>query len=754
MVTPIEYGSVREAWMNTLSAPGTKYSFLSRDDSYQVSSATFGRTTRLGDPVALGPGSGWRQLTWEGGSLQDLWRDRAMYQDGNADVTSRAGGVRLWSGFDVIGKRRDLYVSSFAMAAGSGDGTSFQQPRLYFAERTHIYSSTNNPSGGFKAYSYDPTNNVYKQLNATYPAALTNSLGNVLQGYSGFTAICAATDDASSNEYVYFGTNLGLYIYYVTGDAWFADANCTQGRIARDSMVSYKDALYYCADKKLWKRTPVAGSYGINGTHTAVAEHAASVRTQGLAIWQNRLWYGVQYSGNKVAIGTSDGVTAAQAFQMPDDFQIGGLIPHYGALYVYGAAPQKFQTLTHAPSAVGQVWKYTGSSLTKIWESDDGTGRAWDDRSSAGVYCASTMGPLLLWGWSGQAGTTNERACIMAYDAEKDAVVRGPEIPQHPAGRNDGMLVTAMVPWNGTFAVAVRDLCGTYPGLSASADTSVLVWRKQWAGIHDQPNIVPSSGSVSFLNTFGGYSTEYADTTRTQYIVSSEYFGESDEVAAMNKVWLSGKARVKVPANTQLNVYAITEAGKWYPPGYANVSLTELDNRGRPYPQASGTLVATVTYNGSDDWRSVSWDMVDGSGAYLTSQRLRYALVLSSSETDNIASTRTPEVDSVEFTWSLIEPKRRQWRVRFVLSDGQLRLDGTANSLTTAAAMAQKLDDFWSMRTPFQFYPPDTGGGPSGSPVSVIAAQDGYSVQQYRVESNDTQVGQEVSMILVEHVTP
>lgn len=770
------YGATGEVWMRRLDNlswnGGSLYdSFSVRMDATQQSTVSFGRTTKLGDSVALGPGSGWRQRSWEGGALQDTWSDKAMYQQGNASPTSRVGGLRMWSGFTGLAKRRDPYITSYAMCVGSGDGTATNLPKLYFAERNFYTSATNNPSGGFKAYSYNPSTGAYTQLNSTYPAALTNSLGNVLQGYSGFTSMCAATDDASSYEYIYFGTNLGLYIYYVTGDAWYADANCASGRFARDSMLSFKEALYYCADKKLWKRTPVAGAYGINGTHVAVAEHAAAVRTQGLAIWQNRLWYGVQFSGNRAAVHTSDGVSASQAFQMPDEFIIGGLIQHYGSLYIYGSAPQKYQTLSLAPSAVGQVWKYTGSSLTKIWEGDDGTGRAWDDRFLGGIYGAATMGSLLLWGWPGQQGAVNERACIMAYDAERDAIVKGPEIPHHPAGRIDGMLITSMISFNGTFACATRDLCGTYPGLSTgSTDTSLLVWNKLWQGIHDNVNNSSATSTLNFANTFGGYSTEYVEPARIQYLVSSEYFGESDEVANMTKTFLTGSMRAKVPDNTTIQVYAITESGNWYPPGYADtVTATEVDNRWRSFPQAMGTLVYTATSNGSTEWRDFSWDMYASSNVYVSGKRFRYALVLTANDTGNLTMNTTPEVDTIEFAWQVQEPKRRMWRLRFVVADALERAPDPSTGAvlghnnTTADAMLSALDYYWNLRSPFWFYPPNegsTGITPDETPVKVLAMPDGYSVQQSTLTQGNTYSQEaitpssvyEVSMTLVEHI--
>lgn len=740
----LEFGSMREAWFNTLADPATKYSFLLRDDAYQVSSATFGRTARLGDPIALGPGSGWRQLSWEGGQLQDVWRDVGMYRNGTADTQTRAGGIRLWPGFDNVVKRNDAYVVSHAMCSGSGDGTSVT-PVLYVGERSPIQGTSTQPTGGFKAYSYNPTTQGYTQLNPTYPATLTWGLA-INNG--GFTAVAAATDDGSSSEYIYFGTNAGLFIYYKTTDSWFPDNNSLTAVIAKDSMVSFGNALYYCATKSLVKRSPLA-PYGTDGTHTIVATHQGAARTQGLTVWNNRLYYGAQYAGSKATIHSSDGVTATQVFAMPEDFQIGGLISHYGALYIYGTAPQKIQGYTLFPAGVGQVWRYNGATLTKLWESDDGTGRSWNDTWSAGVYGASTMGPLLLWGASGKTGAFTDRSCVMAYDAEKDAIVRGPELPQHPSGRATGSIITSIVPFGGTFAVSVRDLA-TYP-LSVAAPTSVLVWRRPWEGIGDNPNVNYSTGSVNFIDTFKGYSTEYADTVKQQYILSSEYYGDTDEITGVPKVWLSGQIRVKVPdAECGIQVYAITGSGKWVPPGLSPAADTSTDNLGRDYQHTTGVLVADITYNGDTAWRAVPFELVDSAGTYLTSTRLRYGIVLS--RTASATATTTPEVDTVEVAWSIIPPKRRQWRVRFVLSDDQLKINGESNRLSTAQLLADKLEEFWSSSTPFMFYPPDTGDGPSNVPVKVFASRDGYQIQQYRVDSSSSEVMQEVAMTLIEHV--
>lgn len=754
-MTTLEYGSTREIWLATLADPTTKYSFLIRDDAFSKQGVVFGRTVRLGDPLSLGPGSGWRQLSWEGGKGQDTWRDKMMFKEGNADPYSHTGKVRLWPGFGSVQKDRTRKFDSYALGRG-GQGHLFTNSDLYMGERNMWYTG-GAPSGGFKAYKFDPDARSVTTLPTT-PSTL---------GSNGYTAILTATDDASAAQFVYFGTPGGLWVYLTASNTWVQDTGAPTTGVQFDSMVSFKDAMYYCTGKKLQKRTPLA-PYGVIGTHTMLKEHKAAYRTLGLAVWQNRLWYGVQYAGNRVCIGTSDGVTAAQALEMPEEFVITGLHAHYGALYIFGGKPQAVPGSNSKPASIGQVWKYSGSSLSLLWESNDEENSAAIDGKAHMVGVGCSFGSLLAWGNNGFKNSVEERAGLMFYDAEKDAIMDGPKLPSHPAGRKDGLTVNSVLAWDNTIALSYHDQHNyTKQGYPlVDFPTGVAYWR--------QPDFMRDNLNQYDTNAFRGASVEWRQNTRQQYIVSSVFRGD-DDVANENKTWLSGRMTVRIPSRKcRLKVYAITKEGYWRPPGFNsnvfnNPTLEEREPTptinsdgnpanvitnagGRPVLLAEARLVHTEDYDSTDNgWRTVTFPM-KYNDAYLQSVKVQYALVLENTATSNTLGSESPEVDSMEVTWMPAPTKRIQWRIRAVLQDAQLRLSGAANSLVTAQAQADKLQDFWSSKVPFLMYEPNVGAGAVGTPVEVIATDDGFSVSQFRLGSDESGVAQEVAITLIENV--
>lgn len=749
-MTAIGFGTEREVWFATLSNPNTKFSFIIRDDAFAKSGVAFGRTTRIDKPINLGPGSGWQQLSWEGGKGQLEWKDEQMYEEGDIDPYSRTGKMRMWPGWSAIKKDATRKFDGYTLARG-GQSAIFGESKLYFAERNQWYTGAT-PSGGHKAYVYNPTAKTVSALQSTnFP----NTLGS-----NGFTAICAATDDASANEYVYFGTLGGLWVYAVSGSGtWFKDTNApTTNTVQWDSMVSFRDALYYCSDKALYKRTPTA-PLGTLGTHTKIKLHNAAYRCMGLAVWQNRLWYGIQYSGNRVSIGTSDGVTAAEAIQMPEEFVITGLHAHYGALYIFGGKPQAVPGTKAVPANIGQVWKYTGSSLTLLWESNDTMNSAAVDGKAHVVGPGTSFGSCLVWGHQAYEGTVEERAGLMMYDAEKDSLFDGPKLPMHPNAKAQGMVITGIVGWDNTIAVAYhdnKDYSGNYPGVDWPSGVAYL----------RMPDYYRDDMNAFDKHTFKGASVEYTRNKKVQWMKSSTYRGD-DSSANEAKVWLSGRMNVRVPSEKcEIEVFLLKNEGYWRPPNYGGQNATVKSDgsaanyrtlaSGRHEPLATAVKVATITSNGSDDWRVVQFPLKDENGVYISSQKMQYAVVISN--TGGVDFGETAEVDSMEVQWMLAPKKRLQYRVRAVLQDAQVTLSGAANSLTTAQAQADELQTLWSGHQPFLMWGPFADSHVAADlhqidAIEVFPTEDGYNVTQYRVESDDDQVAQEVALTLIENVT-
>ncbi len=738
MASAIEFGSTREVWFATLAAPNTKYSFLIRDDAFTKSGVVFGRTVRLGDAINTGPGSGWRQTSWEGGNNQKVWKDPVMFDEGTADMYSHYGRLRLWPGWGHIQKDATRKFDSYSMAPSNSATTAFGNTLLFLGERNVFYTG-GAPAGGFKAYKYDPAANSMTQLPAT-PTTL---------GGTGYTAIVGATDDASAAVYTYFGTGGGLWLYLEPGNSWAQDTNAPATGVNFDSMACFRDALYFLSGQSLYKRTPLVGAFGVLGTHTKVKTHQACYTTRGLAIWNNRIWYGIQFAGNRVALGSSDGVTAQQVIEMPEEFVILKLVAHYGALYIFGGKPQAVAGTKAHPAAVNQVWKYTGSSMTKLWESNDEDLRALTDAKPHLGNGACSFGPILCWANPGFAGTVSPRPEVMMYDAERDAFFEGPQFETDPQGIKDGFAVTSMCAWNNSIVVGYHDFHDYTKNGAVGVDwpTGVAYLR--------MPNFTQNK-HLRQARTFAGRSVEHPNTSKMQFVRSSRYRGE-DSVAAELKTWLSGKVICRLADKyCQLKVYIITNERERY-------------------------LVKTIDFDATNTgWRTVKFGITnpgayevynaDGSvlrsfppypnqGTYLQSTIVQYEIQLVSNAIGIAISTSTPEVDAIEIGWMVAPTKRRQYHMRMVLEDAQFMMDRTTpNALTTAQAQADQLEALWSSAVPFRMWGPfgDTKVPAvdltAGNAIEVVPTAESFQVQQYRVESNDTQVAQEVGLTLIENV--
>jgi len=734
MATSLSFGDVREVWFATLDDPDTKFSFLIRDDAFSKSGAVFGRTVRLGDPLNTGPGSGWRQTSWEGGSLQRVWKDQAMFQEGSADVWSRVGRIRMWPGWSHIHKDATRKFDSFVMGTGN-DGPAIGNTKLYVGERDYYYVAAA-PSAGYKAYKYDPDTNTWTTLPLT-----PTSIGR------GYTAIVAASDDGATSQFIYFGTGGGIWVYSETGNTWAKDSGATYP-INNDSLVCFRDATYYTSGTSLVKRTPAAGGFGIVGTHTILKTHTSCYVAQGLAVWNNRLWYGLNYQGNRAMLGTSDGVTAQSVLEFPEEFFINKIVSHYGALYIFGGKPQAVAGSAAHPAAISMVWKYTGSSLTKLWESNDEDHHASTDGKPHIATSATTFGPLLVWVNPGFDGTVTPRPGLMMYDAEKDALFEGPSFTTDLSGITDGFAPTCVHAFDNTLAVAYHDFHDYTKNGATGVDFANGVAYLRF------PNFMRDK-NLRLPTTFKGRSVEqaFSQQEKMQFLVSSRYVGD-DSVSAETKTWLSGKVICRVPQNTQLKVYIITNEKQAYLVKTVTGSVAKADWHTETFP-----LKNPGSYNTFDPLSSTVTLTADAAntGKYLQSATVQYRLELSSLD-QGTTSTATPEVDAVEIGWMVAPTKRRQWHMRFVMQDDQPRLTEVANPVTTAQAMADVLEGLWSESLPFRMWGPfaeavDPTTLDSSNCVEVVPTPESYNNQQYRIESDDDAVAQETGLTLIENVT-
>jgi len=703
VATSVDIGSVREVWFSTVATPGTKYSFLIRDDTFVKAGQTFGRSIRLGDPIDTGSSSGWRQLSWEGGSGQYRWRDAQMYRDGAPDPQTYPGKIRMWPAFQDVYAHYSRPNERYVLSKGNlGNGD--RDTTLWMGESSRDYKTGyGNPGGGYALIKYIPSTGQNLPVKF-FTSGIASMSPRQTDDGTGSHILDVTTQGASPNgQYwtVIEDTN-------VTGIV--QDTNAPNNGFAPDSLVSFGGATYYCQSTWLGKRVPLA-PYGTNGTHTKVKEIKGALATRGLAVWQNRLWFGVQYSGGLCRLYTSDGVSTSQAVEFPDEFLIRKIVAHYGALYIAGERPHGL----YGSGTRGQIWKYTGSSLTKLWEEGNGT-----NGKTHSVTGMCTFGQNLVWGHHGLASNQddlqtwpNKRPGLMFYDAEKDAIFEGPFLDMDSS--STGVYVTDVISWNNTLAVSAFD-------------------EKKYAA----PNLYPSGVFVMRdvnkvrmnVSTYTWATQSFAKNlaaTRSTPVTSSVYEGP-DDVHDVDKVWLSVSVHCRLAAaNAQIRVAAIT-----------NESGTEQ-------------AVGTIAFDGSKlGWRIATLPMKAG-GDYISGQTIQYRLYLENTDTGAQASTAQAEVDSLELKWLVKPTKQRTWRIRAVCEDAQLRLDGSANPQTLAQTMADRLELLWSSAVPFNLYEPQaSGGGPSGSAIEVTAKD--FNIQSYRVEDTDPQVVQEVTMTLVEVV--
>lgn len=703
MATTVNIGTAREIWFSTVSTPGTKFSFLIRDDTFTKSGQVFGRTIRLGDPIDTGISSGWRQLSWEGGNGQYRWRDAQMFRDGAVDPQTYPGKVRMWPAFGDLYSHFSRPCERYVLAKGNlGNGD--RDTTLWMGESSRDFKTGyGNPGGGYALIKYIPS------TGQNLPVKFFSS---------GVASIAARMTDDGTGSHIIDVTTLGAA---PNGEYWtvvedthttgiIKDANAPTNAFAPDSLVSFGGATYYCQAQWLGKRVALA-PYGTNGTHTKVKEIKGCLHTRGLAVWQNRLWFGVQYSGGLCRLYTSDGVSTSQAVEFPDEFLIRKMVAHYGALYIAGERPHGL----FGSGTKGQIWKYTGSSLVKLWEEGDGT-----DGKVHSITGMCTFGQNLVWGHHGLPSANddlqtwpNKRPGLMFYDAEKDAIFEGPFLDMDSS--STGVYVTDVIGWNNTLAVSAFD-------------------EKKYAAPNLYPNGVFTMRNVNKVRmningpTWASQSfAKNLSATRSVPLTSSVYEGP-DDVHDTDKVWLSVGVHCRLAqTGAQIRVVAIL-----------NESGTE---------QAVGTIAFDGTKLG---WRIVTLPMKVG-GDYLSGQTIQYRLYLENTDNAAQGSTAQAEVDSLELKWMVKPIKQRTWRIRAVCEDAQQRLDGSNNPLTTASAMATQLEALWSARVPFNLYEPQaSGGGPSNPAIEVVATD--FNVTQYRVEDNDTQVVQEVSLTLVEVV--
>lgn len=683
MPEPIEWGSVRQIWVAPLNDPSDKTAFLIRDDAYSRSGAVFGRTLRLGDPIDTGPNSQWVQTSWGGGEEQDSWADEEMYLEGTADTTTKLGKVRLWPGWKEARTDATRKVGTFINAAGNA--TYGASPRLLMGEGYDWPGITGSVST-FKLYEMTSGGSV-SELKA---------FGNPIQAISDIEQ-----ESGGSNPTIrqLVGTLNGNVWRYEPTEAtkWVNEHQMGLDHIGRHAMCPYNGAVYIGSKYRLSRRTWDDDLWV--PTFKKVRDHNWLNRVENLVVWNNRLWFTGRTHGFDCMLFVSEGTTSQQAFVMPGSFFCTRLVVHYGSLYIVGMRHASKQDTVRS---LGEVWRYNGSSLTRIWaeEVDDGS----DEHLP--VWDATSWRQYLVWGRA-SAPSIGRPPSLMLYDAELDAIVTGPSWDID--ANSDGVQVSGVTVWQDTLAASLVDLT-TYSGGPDNPNGTFFMRR---GGQHIANSITGSGlSSMSFAYPF---------TSISRKVVSSVYDGETP---GEEKVWLSAKVRCKVPADTRVVVKAIFDEDE-----------TEV-------------TLGTITYDAAQlGWRNESVSM-KVAGEYVKSTTVQYVIYVENTD-PTTSPLNTPEVDSLSVDFMLAPAGRSQWRVRVLANDAQVLLDDSNNPLTTRDAIVSAVEDLWSDHVPILYW---DAGGSGDTPVGAgteVMVQDFFE-QSYRVSSDSEEVASELTMGLVE----
>lgn len=671
-----ELGATREIWLSPSADKASKNSFLIRDDAYAMQEGSYGRQLRLGRPIDLGPAGSWTQSGWFGGNDQERWQDEFMYAEGGADTSDRIGRIRLWPGLErlvVGGNRANVRLAVMTPgASGSGENTP-----LICGEKA-ITSGGGSPTGGFRLYSVRP-----QQANAH----IATSTGWV----QAISVVGNEKGDSTGTLIIGYSDGTLELLEQSTGTITSAGTAPGSGGIGFNCIAPYNGSTYYTRGRSLIRRT-----YSDPGVAHTVVKHFGTVDAfTGMTVWQNRLWFMGLGAGGSTTLYVSDGVTAVAAVTFPPGFSGFCLTAHYGSLYIGGS-------VDHAPGGeevAGQLWRYNGSSLTKLWDARDA------ESDGEAIISITSHDRYVVWPRHGNA-SLGTRAGLWYYDAEEDAILEGPTLDMDPASAE--YIVTGVTSWNDTVALAMLD-----PRLPMNRTLIAFVRKDGGIGFKDNPADPTDLAGTSF---------EYEPATITRSVTSS--MNDAD-LPGEEKLLLSGLVRAKVPQGTRVRIGITTD------------SDAEVE-------------VATITYDAGEGtgWRNVEFDLVDGTGAHLKATEVSYTVYVENTDKATYP-TNTPEVDLVALRFLPAAKRRATWYVRVIASDGQDRVDGTAQPLTTRQAILDELSALWRNNEVLAYWDASTGGTPAdGDSVKVIMSN--FSEQSYRLDSEGTAVRSEVGFSLME----
>lgn len=488
----MDYGAVRQIFVDDNAAGTTKKTFLIRDDAYSKASAVLGRTLRLGDPIDTGPSSAVTQTDWSGGFGQNVFSDESMFYDSNMDTTSPLGFAQPWEGYTAFVKgaaTTTAYYSAIYTVGGATPGSEIM-----------ILGG----SGG--TVSSVDTAGVVTARNG----------GASIGGTINCIAPMAETGTNTASKVV-MGTSTGK-LFQVDYNTWtFTDiSHPTITGQPITAIVPYKGKLAILMGNALYTRD--AGA-------TWLSHHTFNedVYTHKMALSGNTLYILTSGYGPYTKAYISDTTTTSLLYTW--DYANGGdVLAYNGVIYFYVKRWRNGGGQTN-PS----LFQYNGSSMRLLHDRSDWD--IWGEYNQVDNVSLATYKNMIAFSYTGGTETAKSigggiRFGFMLYDPVKDALHCGPSLD------NTGDIT-------GTAMCEYRD------GIAFAVKTDVAAGSNSYRHVL-HTNLVSQIEDIGFSGIGGGNLAARHNAVKKHYIRSSNF---DSNLPFQDKVWMSLSSNFLVDAN-------------------------------------------------------------------------------------------------------------------------------------------------------------------------------------------------------------
>lgn len=689
----MDYGAVREINVSTIETPITNLkSFLIRDDAFSRSSATLGRTMRLGDPIDTGPSSAVYQTSWSGGAGQGTWSDTSMFYDSNMNTLDLNGVVRPWPGFNAIGK-------------STGSATNLYWTQIYTIDNLALTKST------ILYFSSDGF--IYYQENGG--ALVIANGGAPVSGK--VTAICKMAETGTDvGGYLVFGTDDGS-LYKLDVNTWLTADISFPGFPGVKQPIS---SIQLWQDKLVLNMGNVLWSVDTGPTWVPIKYFREDFIIFDIAVSGKTIYITTGGHGPYTRVHISDGSVTNLLYHWQNAYGAESLSLN-GVIYFYVL---KYKSSRANPTAYVKnpsLFKYNGSSVSLIHDRSDWD--VWGDSDDASGIHIEEFDNKVAFSYTGgtrqQTGTfTSRYVGVLIYDPATDSIHHGPSVG--PTG--NGVYITDMKPFKKGVAFAIKTGATSY---TSNGYRHVIVTRTD-GGVDNQNFSGILGASLSLIHSTG----------KRMFVLSS---GFDSSLPAQLKTWLGIKVQGAIDTGTT-GIFALR-------PDVEDSDITKYNIgtwAGSTTPPGTTTATRLSTY----DYNAVN---VGSSFYYPSAARMQYFIQLTATAPSAGGTSSYVEdtyIESIGVKYMVAPTNRKVWRLRLLCSDGQETLAGAANSLTTAQTQADYLLALWSSGRPFYYWEPGVGAVPTTTTNATLVMATDFLESSYRLDSAGSEVIKEVSLTL------